>query len=193
MKSRGQDKFINLPGFAARLYNNLSKTKAIEQQHREIAHDLVSRVESGRILDVGTGPGRLLLEIHHLNPNIALFGLDISEAMVQLAQKNLAGVYAELRQGNIQQTDYDDNFFDSMTCTGSFYLWDNPEACLAKVFRILKEDRPAYFFETYKDVDRAEVQAALRTNLKGERLLRRLITPIFLKRQLKMTYQTSEI
>ena len=40
MKSRGQDKFINLPGFAARLYNNLSKTKAIEQQHQEIARDL---------------------------------------------------------------------------------------------------------------------------------------------------------
>lgn len=182
-----------MPGFAARLYNNLTQTKAIEHQHRDIARDLVSRVGHGRMLDIGTGPGRLLFEVHQLNPSIELFGLDISESMVQLAKKNLAAINTEIRQGDIRHTDYDDNFFDIVTSTGSFYLWDNPEECLEEIFRILKASRSAYLFETYQDFSEREVQEALKTNLREEGLGRKLITPVFLTKQLRMAYPTSEI
>ena len=97
MTSRGQDSFANLPGFAARLYSSLTKTRAIKRQHQEIARDLVSRIERGRMLDIGTGPGKLLFEIHQINPGIELFGLDISESMVQLAKKNLVGISVNVR------------------------------------------------------------------------------------------------
>ena len=95
--SRGQDSFANLHGFAARLYSSLTKTRAIKRQHQEIARDLVSRIERGRMLDIGTGPGKLLFEIHQINPGIELFGLDISESMVQLAKKNLVGISVNVR------------------------------------------------------------------------------------------------
>jgi ubiquinone/menaquinone biosynthesis C-methylase UbiE len=193
MKSRGQDIFVNLPSFAARLYNSLTKTKAIERQHQEIARDLVSKIEHGRILDVGTGPGRLLLEIHRLNPDIELFGLDISESMVQLARKNLVGISVNVRQGDIRHTDYENDFFDIVTCTGGFYLWDNSEECLEEIFRILKKSQSAYLFETYQDFNESEVQEALKANLRGESLVRRLITPLFLMKQFRMTYRTGEI
>ena len=193
MKSRGQDSFVNMPSFAVGLYNNLTQAKAIEHQHRDIARDLVSKVEHGRLLDIGTGPGRLLCEVHRLNPGIELFGLDISESMVQLARKNLAGISADIRQGDIRSTEYDDGFFDTVTCTGSFYLWDNPKECLEEIFRILKAGRSAYFFETYHDFNLREVQEALKTNLKKEGLVRRLVTPVFLMKQLRMTYRVGEI
>jgi ubiquinone/menaquinone biosynthesis C-methylase UbiE len=193
MKSRGQANFINLPGFAAKLYNNLTHTKAIERQHREIAADLVSRMDHGRLLDVGTGPGKLLFEIHRLNPGIALFGLDISTAMVQLARKNLEGINVELRQGDIRKTSFPDDYFDIITCTGSFYLWDNPAVCLEEIFRILKPGRAAYLFETYQNFDEIQVRKALKVNLKEEGLMRRLVTPVFLMKQLRLTYHTDEI
>ena len=193
MKNRGEDSFVSLPGFAARLYDNLVRTKAIECQHRDIAQDLVSNIEAGRLLDIGFGPGRLLLEIHRLNSRIELYGLDISEAMIELAKENLAGLVVDLRRGSIRHTDYDDDFFDIVTCTGSFYLWNDPIASLEEIYRILKSGRSAYLFETYKDFSKAEVQRALKANLREENLARRLITPVFLRRQLKMAYQTSEI
>ncbi len=193
MKGRGQESFVSLPMFAARLYESLTHTEAIERQHREIAGDLVSRIARGRLLDVGTGPGRLLFEVHQLNPDIELFGLDISEAMVQLAKKNLAGANAIIQRGDIQSTDFADDFFEMVTCTGSFYLWDNPVKGLEELFRILKKDRSAYLFETYQDFNESAVQEALKANLRGESLVRRLTTPVFLKRQLRMTYRTSEI
>ncbi|MCX5973349.1 MAG: class I SAM-dependent methyltransferase [Coprothermobacterota bacterium] len=193
MKSRGQESFVSLPGFAARLYNNLTQTRAIERQHQEIARDLVSRIEHGRLLDIGTGPGKLLFEVHQLNSSIELFGLDISEAMVQLARKNLTGINVNIQCGDVRHTNYVDDFFDIVTCTGSFYLWDNPEKCLEEVFRIMKKDRSAYLYETYQDFNDSQVREALKTNLAGESLVRRLVTPIFLMRQLRMTYRTSEI
>jgi ubiquinone/menaquinone biosynthesis C-methylase UbiE len=193
MKSRGQDNFINLPSFAARLYNNLAKTKAIECQHQEIARDLVSRIEHGKLLDIGTGPGILLYEIHRLNPRIELFGLDISKAMVQLARNNLKNIDVNILRGNIQNTNYNDNFFDLVTCTGSFYLWDNPKDCLEEICRIMLKNRSAYLYETYQDFNTSQVRKAVKDNLKDETLARRLVTPVFLMRQLRMTYKTEEV
>jgi len=74
MSSRGQDSFACLPGFGAKLYDDFMKTKIIELHTKEIAEDLVSRTTSGRMLVVGTGPGRLVQEIHKLNPGLKLFG-----------------------------------------------------------------------------------------------------------------------
>lgn len=193
MKSRGEDSFVNLPTFAAKLYNNLTRAKAIDVQHQDIARELVFKIDCGRILDVGTGPGRLLLEIHRLNPKIELFGLDISDAMVQLAKRNLSGIDVNIRQGSIQNTKYENNFFDIVTCTGSFYVWDNPKECLKEIFRIMKAGCSACLFETYQDFNEREVRAALKANLKGESLIRRLITPVFLMKQLRMTYRIDEI
>ena len=193
MASRGQSGFISLPSFAARLYNSLTQMRAIQDQHLEIAADLASRIGCGRILDVGTGPGQLLIELHQLNPAFELFGLDISGSMVELARRQLSGLGVDVRQGDIQHTSYEDDFFDIVTCTGSFYLWDSAGECLDEVFRILKPHHSAYLFETYRDCDEREVHRAIKANLKGENLVRRMLAPHFLKKQLRMTYCSAEV
>jgi len=192
MSGRGEQSFVNLPRFAASLYGSLMTIKAVKTQSREIARDLVSSVDSGRLLDVGTGPGKLLLDIHKLNPEIELFGLDISKSMLQLAEKNLAEIKVDLRWENIQKTDYDSNFFNVVTCTGSFYLWDHPVECLDEIYRLLKENCSAYLYESYKDCNKEDYKRALKNNLKNESPSRRLIAPYYLDRQLKMSYRTDE-
>jgi ubiquinone/menaquinone biosynthesis C-methylase UbiE len=193
MPDRGQRSFVRLPRLAAMLYQSLTHLRAIDQQHRDIARDLASRIEWGKLLDIGTGPGRLLLELHRLRPEIKLYGMDISEAMLRLAAKNLRGVNVDLRRGDIRNTDYADDFFDGVTCTGSFYLWDEPEDCLKEIFRILRPGCSAYLFETYRDCDEEQVEAAVRANLANEGIIRRLIAPPFLMKQLRMAYSVSEV
>jgi len=192
MASRGQRSFVNLPGFAAKLYSGLTRTRAFQRTLREVAAELASRITRGRILDVGAGPGRLLFEFHRLNPAVELYGLDISAAMVELARRKLSGLGANIRQGDIQHAGYEDDFFDLVTCTGSFYLWDHPEECLEEIFRILKPHQSAYLFETYRDCDRREVRKAIRTNLQGENLVRQALAPQFFMGQLRMTYDVDE-
>jgi len=192
MSTRGERDFSHLPGFAARLYDRLTKTRAIHMQCEEIAQRLTPRIQKGRLLDVGMGPGSVLREVHRLNPEIELFGLDISEAMVALARKNLSDVIVDIRLGNIQQTDYETDYFDLVTCTGSFYLWDEPAAGLNEIHRILRSGCAAVLFESHRDFDRTVFREALNRNLQGESLLRRVISPFFLEKQLRMTYTVEE-
>jgi ubiquinone/menaquinone biosynthesis C-methylase UbiE len=192
MSDRGERSFSRLPGFAARMYALLTKTRAIQLQHREIAQRLARHIQVGRLLDIGTGPGFLLREVHNLNRGIELLGLDISDAMVALARKNLSDLNADVRLGNIQKTDYENGYFDLVTCTGSFYLWDEPVASLNEIYRILKPGSASILFESYRDFDETDFKQTLSRNLQGEPLVRRMISPFFLKKQLRMTYSVEE-
>lgn len=191
--SRGEDSFVKLPSFAAKLYDSMMQSSATKMQYREIAQDLVSRMESGRLLDVGTGPGYLLREIHKLNPEIELHGLDISNSMVKQAGRNLAGVKVDLQCGNIRATNYKDDHFDLVTCSGSFYLWDNPIESLEEIHRILKLGRAAYLYETHRDIDKQKLWQKMRENLKGDNIIRKLLAPRFFIKQIGMTYAKEEI
>ena len=193
MTDRGQNNFIHMPGFATRLYAMLTNMEPIQRQHHEIAVDLTSRVESGQILDVGTGPGVLLAEIHRLTPRIELHGLDISSSMIGLARERLRDIHTDLRVGDIRKTDYLDQFFDLVTSTGSFYLWDEPEKGLTEIHRILKPGSSAFIYETYRDHDEQKVLKAIQNNLRNENWIRRVLSPRFLMRQFQMAYSTGEI
>jgi ubiquinone/menaquinone biosynthesis C-methylase UbiE len=166
-KSRDEDNFFYLPGYAARIYDSFVKSNATRLQYLEIAKDLISKIEKGRLLDIGTGPGYLLLEIHKLNPSMELYGLDISTAMIDQASRNLAGIKVDLQQGNIRATEYESEFFDLITCSGSLFLWDSPVEGLDEIHRILKGGRSAYLYELYRDIDEKIFREKIRENLKG--------------------------
>jgi ubiquinone/menaquinone biosynthesis C-methylase UbiE len=191
--NRGEENFVNLPAFAAKLYDSMMQSNATKMQYKEIARDLISRIKGGRLLDIGTGPGHLLREIHDLDPTIELHGLDISSAMVKQAGRNLAGIKVDLKCGNIKATNYQSGYFDLITCTGSFYLWNNPAESLEEIHRILKDGGAAYLYETHRDVDKAILRQRMRENLRNDKLIRKVLAPGFLIKQIGMTYSIEEI
>lgn len=184
--------FLHMPRCAALLYDWFMRMKPTQAQTCEVAQRLVARIDSGRLLDIGTGHGRLLLEVHRLNPRLELFGLDISPAMIEVARQNLKGISVELRPGRAEHTGYAGDFFDLVTCTGSLYLWDYPEEGMEEIFRILKPGRSAYLFEVYKDVDRIAFRSALRTRLRELDPVRRLLGLCALNKALRLAYRADE-
>jgi ubiquinone/menaquinone biosynthesis C-methylase UbiE len=193
MKTRGEKTYIKIPSFAARLYDHLTNIRGINQGFEEIALFLDDQIKQGNLLDIGTGPGRLLKAIHEKNPDLNLFGLDISSSMMDLARHNLRSIKnLDLRIGNIVKTDYSSNFFDGIVSTGSFYNWDQPVEGLNEIFRILKPGNIAYIFETTRDYDKKLFRTGLKDNLMEYNPLRRWLSTFFLKKQLRMTYSTQE-
>ena len=161
--------------------------------YKEIAEDLTSRLSVGCLLDVGTGPGRLLQAVHSINPAIELYGLDISAAMIKQAQKNLSGIAVNLRQGNIRQTDFPSDYFDLVACTGSFYLWERPEEGLQEIYRMLKSGQRAILFECDRESDRQALQLPLRENLRHVNMLAKIFGPLAIKQALDVAYSQKEI
>jgi len=193
MKSRGERYFVKLARFGASLYDKFLNVEPIQARMKEIASDLVSKTKKGPLLDVGTGPGRLLIEINSRNPEIELFGLDISASMVEVARKNLKNIPANLQIGSIRHANYENNYFSAIACSGSFYLWDYPEESIEEIYRILKEGQSAYLYEVYKDINKEEYQMALKSNLRQLNWMRRLFGPFAVRESIKKSYRIEEI
>lgn len=183
---RHEQWFARMPDFGALLYDWLAgRPRTMDIHRQEVARDLASRLERGRLLDVGTGHGRLLGEIGKVNPAIDLYGLDISPAMVRRARRNLRGIHADLRQGSICSSGYQTDFFHLVTCTGSFYLWDEPAEGLREIHRILAPGASAHLFEPCADTSEEDLRR-IGPVLRRETLFRRLIGPLFLRLAVRM-------
>ena len=182
-----------MPTFAARLYDNLTRVKGVNKGFEEIATFIVEKGIQGKLLDIGTGPGRLLLEINKSDPSIELFGLDISASILEVAGQNLKHINnLDLKVGNITRTDYPSDSFDCIVSSGSFYNWDKPVEGINEIHRILKPGQSAFIFESFKDFDQKLLSARMKENLKGYHFIRKTLSKYFLKRQLRMTYSLKE-
>jgi ubiquinone/menaquinone biosynthesis C-methylase UbiE len=137
------------------LYNAISSSGIFQKNYELIAKDIVSYCSEGTVLDVGTGPGRLLLKIHQINPKLRLTGLDISAAMIAKARNNIeaSGLSGEIdfMEGNASKLPFPDSSFDCVVSTGSIHHWKNPIDGLNEVYRVLKPSKYALIYDIVSD------------------------------------------
>ena len=107
-----------IPWPGTQIYNVVSKSRIFQRHYELIADDILSYCSEGSILDVGTGPGWLLLKLHEKSPGLRLTGLDASPSMVNKARKNMARVglskVVEIKKGNVNRMPFADNSFDAV-------------------------------------------------------------------------------
>jgi len=144
-----------IPAGAARVYNALSGTSIFLRHYDLVAQDVVKFCSAGKLLDIGTGPGRLLIGLHRLAPNLELVGVDISEAMVAKAKENLAAAglsdAVKVQQAGAKQLPFEDNHFDIVVSSASLHHWKEPKECLAEIRRVLKPGGVALLYDLVKD------------------------------------------
>jgi demethylmenaquinone methyltransferase/2-methoxy-6-polyprenyl-1,4-benzoquinol methylase len=91
-----------------------------------------------RLLDVATGTADLLLEVARRHPSVKLTGLDPSAGMLAIARKKLAGIEAELIEGDAQAMPFADASFDrAAICFGIRNVPDREKA-LRELWRVVK-------------------------------------------------------
>ena len=180
--------FPRFPRWASRLYDFLTRAQLVHIQTDQIGRFLCEQISQGKLLDIGSGPGRLLQRLHAMNPALELHGLDISPAMISLARENLAGLPIDLKIGTVEHAPYEEEMFDLVTCTGSLYLWEHPRECLDEIWRILKPRSSAYLFEIRGDVDLKVLKQTLRRQLACESLWRRVVAPFPIRKAISQCY-----
>lgn len=144
-----------IPGPAAWLYNRLSGSDIFLAHYDLLAEDIVRHGRQGRLLDIGTGPGRLLVALHRLAPELALTGLDVSPAMVEQARHNLAAAglaaQVEVVTGDAAALPFADRSFDLVVSTGSIHHWKQPAAALNDIHRVLRAGGWALLYDIVSD------------------------------------------
>jgi len=154
-----------IPWPFTRLYNRYPN-RIFAKWFRRIAADIKDRTISGTIVDIGTGPGRLPIEIAKQVENVKVFGMDLSEDMIKIASKNAekAGVgdRVEFRVRSAYDTGFENNSIDLVVSTGVLHHLSEPLNAFNEMYRILKRGGEAWLFDGRKDVTRAEFEETVR-------------------------------
>ena len=98
-------------------------------------------IRDGTALEVGPGPGLVGLEWLQATENTRVTGLEISPAMIALAEQNARdyGLSARVHytEGNAIAMPFADNTFDAVFSNGSLHEWAEPEAVFTEIARVL--------------------------------------------------------
>ncbi len=134
---------------------------------RRIAQEIMCREISGTILDIGTGPGRLPIEIAKQVANVKVFGIDVSEDMIRIAKRNAEkeGVAdkVEFKVGSVYNTGFEDNSVNLVLSTGLIHHLKEPSKAFDEVYRILKCGGEAWMYDGRKDATKAELEETIRS------------------------------
>ena len=155
-----------IPWPFSRLYDRYPNRIFVKWFNR-IAVNIKDRKISGNILDIGTGPGRLPIEIVKQVDNVQVVGIDISEDMVRIAKKNAEeaglGDRVKFKVGSAYDTGFEDYSTDLVISTGLIHHLKEPVNAFNEIYRILKRGGEAWMYDGRKDATKAEFEETVRS------------------------------
>jgi SAM-dependent methyltransferase len=123
----------------------------LEGFYARVAGEVAVAHPGGKLLEVGSGPGRLAVRLAREGPGITLTGVDISEAMVERAARRAAGAGLSWRVrfevGDVAALPLSDGEFDGVVSTLSLHHWSDPVRSLAEIHRVLKPGGEARIYD----------------------------------------------
>lgn len=108
---------------------------------RKIVKCLAPLERGATIVDLGTGPGLLSIELNKLLPQTRIIGVDPSSEMLKIARKNAdeAGLSDyETRLGKAEELPIDLNSVDLVVSQSSLHEWENPQKGFSEIYGVLK-------------------------------------------------------
>ena len=113
----------------------------IKGQHARSLYPVIlkklSEIPYHTALDLGCGTGEMMKLILQQNADKSLYGIDLSEKMLEVAKEKL-GNRVNLILGDSEQLPFSDSFFDVVYCNDSFHHYPAPDKVLSEVCRVLK-------------------------------------------------------
>ncbi len=160
-------KYERIPGLLASSYEKASRM-VIDGYYSQVADEIVSNIRQGTILDLGTGPGYLPVEIVKRAPEINITGVDLSRNLIRMARINAqkAGLSSQLsfEVGDSVRLRFDDAVFDMVISTGMLHSLKKPVNVLIEIKRVLKQGADAWIYDpanVIQYIDRKKWKASL--------------------------------
>jgi len=123
----------------------------LEGFYARVASEMAAAHPGGNVLEVGSGPGRLAVQLAREAPGMTVTGVDISDAMVERAARRAAGAGLSERVrfevGDVGALPLADQEFDGVMSTLSLHHWPDPARGLAEIYRVLKPDGEARIYD----------------------------------------------
>jgi ubiquinone/menaquinone biosynthesis C-methylase UbiE len=156
-----------IPGPLAPLYEKASRL-VIKSYYSQVAEEILPTFRQGLLLDVGTGPGYLPIELVKRSSDLRVIGVDLSRVLIRMAKANArrAGCAGRVHfeVGNAAALRFRSESFDGVVSTGMLHVLRNPVKIFQQCWRVLKPGHEAWIYDPAKvcsQVDMAEWKATL--------------------------------
>lgn len=111
----------------------------------------------GKALEIGQGPGYYGLEWLKATKDTTLCGIEISQAMIHIANRN-AKEYQLTERVNYYHGDagkmiFEDKTFDLVFSSFSLHEWDDPKSVIKEAGRVLKRGGQLFIIDFRRDID----------------------------------------
>ena len=123
----------------------------LEGFYARVTGEVAAAYPRGKLLEIGSGPGRLAVRLAREAPGMTLTGVDISDAMVERAARRAAGAglseRVRFKVGDVAAMPLPDGEFDGVVSTLSLHHWPDPASGLAEIHRVLKPGGEARIYD----------------------------------------------
>jgi ubiquinone/menaquinone biosynthesis C-methylase UbiE len=137
----------------------------LRRLYARVAHDVVAAglPDGARVLDVGTGPGRVPLAIAAAAPGLFVDGVDLAEEMIEHARR-LAAQHdrVSFAVGDVAKLPYPDASVDLVVSTLSQHHWRDVDAGLGELLRVLRPGGQIWIYDLRFALRRATAAARAR-------------------------------
>lgn len=184
-----------IPGPLASLYEKASRL-VIKAYYGHVAEEILSSFDQGLLLDLGTGPGYLPIEVVKRSHHVRIIGIDLSRVFIRMARANAirAGCAARVHfeVGNAARLRFGSETFDGVVSTGMLHVLRDPVRTIRECWRVLKPGQEAWIYDPARvcsQVDMTEWKASLST---FERLMDRFL-PLFARLNPPHAYTRAQV
>ena len=151
-------------GRGSRVYDVVMVRLTSRLYQRVIADLAALQLVEGKVLDAGTGPGKLVRELARRLPGLQVYGIDLSEDMIGLARAHARHEQLEERvhfeSGDVAHLPYPDQSFDVVISTISMHHWSELEQPLRELYRVLRPGGRLWIYD-FRFVKAQTVERAL--------------------------------
>ncbi len=141
-------------------YDRHAKWMARRLRARIVADVSAAALAAGaRVLDAGTGPGRLPIEIAAALPHVRMDGVDVSPPMIEYARQQPGAGGVTFTVADVAGLPFPDATFDLIVSSLSQHHWDVPEQGVRELRRVLRPGGRLWIYDARFALGRATAAA----------------------------------
>lgn len=113
----------------------------------------ISKLRSGKIIDVGCGPGLLVREFSLRSGELEVVGIDSSQHAIKQSIRNCKGLTnIKFKKANALHIPFGNNSFNLVVCKDSLHHFGNLKKVLLEMYRITKRGGVIYIQDLRRDL-----------------------------------------
>lgn len=144
-----------VPYLGSRVYD-LVAGPLLAGVYRSIAEEVTSEARSGEMMELGSGPGYLVVALGQRARDLQITTMDPSPHFVQMTEARVHGAglgrQAKVATGSAEDAPYPEESFDFVVSMGGLRRWRDPGRVLAEVHRLLRPGGRAWIYDWRREM-----------------------------------------